>query len=228
MGKYSTPTQSEIERYAKTGYRDAPRPLQGWEAMGMCDVCGRAIRHHYFILSQDGNKFVAGSSCVRKTGDAGLTTALKEADKQQKREAREAEYAQRAREARLERERLDKEERAVYGGFTLLEHQEKFRSKAREDLADLVEPFIRYLFRLKGDFVRNMAELLAKEVLPSGRAAQVTKEILAKKAGRKNSKAYKKEYERVSQIWDDAILLERDSRMDLNRVKYLLSKESVR
>lgn len=47
------------------------------QAMGVCDHCGTGIRDCYQIKSSDGKSFVVGSSCVEKTGDAGLIKSYK-------------------------------------------------------------------------------------------------------------------------------------------------------
>jgi len=47
------------------------------QSMGVCDHCGTGIRDCYQIKSADGNTFVVGSSCVEKTGDAGLIKSYK-------------------------------------------------------------------------------------------------------------------------------------------------------
>lgn len=47
------------------------------QSMGVCDHCGTGIRDCYQIKSSDGKSFVVGSSCVEKTGDAGLIQSYK-------------------------------------------------------------------------------------------------------------------------------------------------------
>lgn len=47
------------------------------QSMGVCDHCGTGIRDCYQIKSGDGKTFVVGSSCVEKTGDAGLIKSYK-------------------------------------------------------------------------------------------------------------------------------------------------------
>ncbi len=47
------------------------------QAMGVCAHCGTGIADCYQIKSADGNTFVVGSSCVEKTGDAGLIKSYK-------------------------------------------------------------------------------------------------------------------------------------------------------
>lgn len=47
------------------------------QAMGVCAHCGTGIADCYQIKSAEGNTFVVGSSCVEKTGDAGLIKSYK-------------------------------------------------------------------------------------------------------------------------------------------------------
>ena len=47
------------------------------QAMGVCAHCGTGIADCYQIKSADGKVFVVGSSCVEKTGDAGLIKSYK-------------------------------------------------------------------------------------------------------------------------------------------------------
>ncbi len=47
------------------------------QAMGVCAHCGTGIADCYEIKSAEGNTFVVGSSCVEKTGDAGLIKSYK-------------------------------------------------------------------------------------------------------------------------------------------------------
>jgi hypothetical protein len=47
------------------------------QAMGVCAHCGTGIADCYKIRSADGKEFVVGSSCVEKTGDAGLIKSYK-------------------------------------------------------------------------------------------------------------------------------------------------------
>lgn len=47
------------------------------QPMGTCDYCGQGIAICCSILSADGRKFVVGSDCVARTGDAGIIRAYK-------------------------------------------------------------------------------------------------------------------------------------------------------
>lgn len=47
------------------------------QPMGTCDYCGQGIAICCSILSADGRKFVVGSDCVARTGDAGIIKGYK-------------------------------------------------------------------------------------------------------------------------------------------------------
>jgi len=47
------------------------------QPMGVCAHCGTGIADCYVIRSAEGHEFVVGSSCVEKTGDAGLLKSYK-------------------------------------------------------------------------------------------------------------------------------------------------------
>lgn len=64
-----------LKMFEKTyqAHPDAPR-----QPGGSCAHCGTAITIHCEIQSADGRKFVVGSTCVEKTGDAGLIRAFRQ------------------------------------------------------------------------------------------------------------------------------------------------------
>lgn len=47
------------------------------QPMGTCDYCGTGIADCCSIRSSDGKTFIVGTTCVNKTGDAGLIKAYK-------------------------------------------------------------------------------------------------------------------------------------------------------
>lgn len=85
-------TDTSTHRFELAGLGVAPFRVAGFEIRtyqachgapvqvgGSCDYCGTGIKNTYLIDSSDGRRFVVGSSCVRKTGDAGLKRAAKKA-----------------------------------------------------------------------------------------------------------------------------------------------------
>lgn len=57
-----------------------------------CDHCGTYITNLFFCESADGKKFVIGSTCAEKLGDAGLTKAVRREVANHRRELREAKW----------------------------------------------------------------------------------------------------------------------------------------
>lgn len=92
-------------RFVGVETRRGPIPLPGGgfagapgQPMGSCDYCGTGIADCYLIESADGRRFVVGSECVRKTGDAGLTAQVDKERSKRRKLAQEARI-QRARDA---------------------------------------------------------------------------------------------------------------------------------
>jgi hypothetical protein len=76
VGVASIPSPSLAEQNP-TAYNNALAMLPKGIGCGSCAHCGTAIMHNYIIVSSEGNKFVVGSECVMKTGDAGLIATVK-------------------------------------------------------------------------------------------------------------------------------------------------------
>lgn len=76
VGLYSIPSPTLAE-HNPTAYAaalaDMPRGLH----CGSCNFCGTAIMHNFIIESHDERRFVVGSDCVARTGDAGLLKATR-------------------------------------------------------------------------------------------------------------------------------------------------------
>jgi hypothetical protein len=51
--------------------------VHGLKMAGICDYCGHTLMNNFVIASKDNKKFVVGSECVAKTGDAGLIEKVK-------------------------------------------------------------------------------------------------------------------------------------------------------
>ncbi len=80
-----------VTGYAEKTYQAGPdAPIQ---AGATCDYCGTSIKDVFYIKGTDGEVFKVGSTCVGKTGDAGLrkvVDAKVRELKTQRRHAREA------------------------------------------------------------------------------------------------------------------------------------------
>jgi hypothetical protein len=161
----------------------------------------------YLIVSSDGHKFAVGCECVRKTGDAGLTDKTKALKRQADREKRAA-----ARQAAYERA-LDKQ-REKNGGLTDHEvWQQGQEAKRREEdrkkerRANILQGLAARMRDGKGGFRDSVAATLREGGLPYGRGWDLTCEILAKQEGRRGSKAYDAEYDKIEATLEAAEII---------------------
>ena len=82
---------------------DLPRDL----SIGSCAYCGMGIKYNFIVKGATGRRFVVGSECVNRTGDAGLVKAVKGERTRIAREKRDMRRSQAAaeRKAAYEAER---------------------------------------------------------------------------------------------------------------------------
>lgn len=171
---------------------------------GTCNYCGQPIMNCYLINSADGHKFAVGCECVRKTGDAGLVNKQKALKRQADREKRAAQ-----RQAAYEKELQSQRDRN--GGKTdyeLRQEREEEKKRQREELArrraEILGEFASYLRDGRGGFRDSVAYSLDHGDLPTGRGWDIACDIIAKQEGRRGSKAYDKEYDRVEAAFEKA------------------------
>lgn len=188
-------------------YNNALRDLPPDFGCGTCHYCGQAIMNCYLIVSSDGHKFAVGCECVRKTGDAGLTDKTKALKRQADREKKAA-----ARQAAYERE-LEKQ-REANGGFTdgelydaQREDKRRVEERKRERRINILQGLAARMRDGRGGFRDSVAATLAEGGLPFGRGWDLTCEILAKQEGRRGSKAYDAEYEKIEATLEAAELI---------------------
>lgn len=168
---------------------------------GSCDYCYTGILYEFWIMSADGKRSKVGCECIRKAKDHKLLRVSELAKRkilQEKRAyAREAE-----RQAELERQR------AHNGGLTnweLARKLEKEQMAEREAIGR--ERGFRYkdiIARLrdgKGGFRDSIADQLAMGRLPVGRGLDITIDILARQEGRRGSKKYDAEVDRLEALF---------------------------
>lgn len=108
VGLFSLPSQSLLESNP-TAYNNAMAEMPRGLGCGSCKFCGTGIMHNFIIESRDAKRFVVGSDCVAKTGDAGLRKQTRAARLTVVREQR----ATRRQMARAEREAIWAAERAA-------------------------------------------------------------------------------------------------------------------
>jgi aminopeptidase N len=112
VGVASLPSPSLAE-HNPDAYNNALRMLPRDIGLGSCNYCGMAIMHNFIIEDCTGGKrFVVGSDCVARTGDAGLIKAVRgerlkvvrakrEVIRSMKRSEREAQWAKEREERRV-------------------------------------------------------------------------------------------------------------------------------
>lgn len=204
VGVAELPSKALLEAGNVEGYNNHMRSLPLEYGLGTCYVCGMALMVNYLIRDAEGKKFVVGCECVKKTGDTILTNEMNEARKARERAKRAAKreenrikrYAARSAAryaAELENWGLHPEDMRVI----VLEAAKERRAANLAVLADSLEDG-------RGGFCDSVADGLRKGDLPSGRGMTIMLEILGKKKGRKNSKAYKAEVARLEAIIESA------------------------
>lgn len=208
IGVWSYPSQSLLE--ANPSAYNSEMAQKPDCVHGTCDHCGMPLTHFFMIQNADGKRYSVGSSCIHKAGDGKLVTAAKAAERQRQRKVRQAKAAEKRKAQRIEAERKLEEERRCNGGATLWEVAEAERMNAEHDelLARKAENPDLALFAAtlrdgKGGFCDSIARDMDRGYWPEGNAKHITMEILAKLAGRKNSKAYSAEYERLERIFPE-------------------------
>lgn len=191
--------------------RQLPKHLVG--GCGTCQNCGMAITVICIVKDSEGRSYGVGSDCVDKTGDKALGDPAKVAvarrRNQMRREARE-QARQVAHEKWLDtvcneagetnRQRLDREaaERKA------LEDSRKVREQTA---AELLAPLALLLSDGRLGFRDSVAAEMERGQVPCGRGREIAIDILARYAGRRNSKAFRAEVDRLDAIFDKAELI---------------------
>ena len=78
----------------------------------------------------------------------------------------------------------------------------------KKQLVAILAPLAEQMRDGGGGFRDSVADEMARGSLPSGRGRSITIDILAKAAGRRNSKAYEDAYDAVTTIFEQAETLE--------------------
>lgn len=58
-------------------YRMAMADLPRGLSIGSCAYCGMGLKYNFIVMGATGRRFVVGSECVNRTGDAGLVKSVK-------------------------------------------------------------------------------------------------------------------------------------------------------
>lgn len=200
VGVVEIPSASLAE-HNPDGYNNAMRALPKDFFVGTCGVCGRGLMVNYLIESADGKKFSVGCECVMKSGDRGL---INKADAERRRRNRERDRARRDEKRRREREAREAEERKRNGGKTDAEiRREKADAEARKQekrrkkTVKVLQPLADRLRDGRGRFRDSVAADLERGLIPYKRGWDLVVEILAKQEGRRGSKTYEEEADRI-------------------------------
>ena len=154
-----------------------------------CAFCGVALVHNAIVQDATGKRFVVGTDCVSKVGDAGLVNAVRHAQNTAKRVAKQV-AANAAREADLAAQR------AANGGRTNWEvrrdaakaEQDALRAKfsvANAWLIDFLNPADTGFY---GSVARDLQTRPISSLSP--RCVSIVRDIWSKTAGRSGSKAF--------------------------------------
>ncbi len=211
VGMVSIPSATLAEQNTdayNNALRELPRDLIG--GCGTCSNCGMAIMNICIVRDGQGRRYGVGIDCIAKIDDPALCDAAKVAVAKHQRAVRR----QRNEVKRQERHRafdgmFSTDPRAHYGE-TNLQLRERLNAEAVAALSErnalgarrglILKPLADALRDGRGGFCDSIANDLARGVVPSGRGLAITLDILAKRAGRRNSAAYEAELNRVSDI----------------------------
>lgn len=172
----------------------------GWQ----CQHCYRPLMHFCIISNAAGEKSVVGTTCCGKTGDAKLVTAAKAAERERQRELRKV-------RAEAKREKQHREAMARHtaeceanGGVSDFERDQATKMNAEHDAAKAFaasNPEMMGIANALEDGSNGFRDSVARSIRAgeslSDRAASIVCDIMAKFEGRRNSKAYNAEYDRV-------------------------------
>lgn len=172
-----------------------------------CDHCGTAIEHHYVLRDAKGDKYCVGSSCIAKVGNVLNLSDAEAAERKRQRDLRRARKEAKREQQRLAHEaRLDAQ-RKRNGGLTdnelAMQKMEQERKQQRIANEQKFAYFIDGLSEAYGYFAKDVAQGLREGRQPSGRGVTIMLEIIAKTAGRKNSKAYEAAYAEAQEKWGE-------------------------
>lgn len=161
--------------------------------IGSCDHCGTGIVHHFVITDARGDLFKVGSTCIEQLGQQSLVSARDAVIREEARRKRADARAHKRLSRQLEFEAQRQAERDRNGGLTddelAAQERERREQELRWGLCDVVYP-VRQVLCAAGDFGNRMVQLMQAGETPSVNAFRICVEILAKRAGRKGSRAY--------------------------------------
>jgi len=196
VGLYTLPSTDLAEKNP-SAYNAQLNAMPRGYGIGSCGVCGMGLTNNYLINSADGKKFAVGCDCVGKTNDSKL---ISETHAKKLKVAREK--AQIARDAKNEARRVAREaelqaQRDRNDGLTDYEWNQKTAQDEAQARREANRSKVAYfLDHLSTDgFAGDLRSSIENGVLPRGRGLTIMLSIIAKTAGRTNSKAYNAKYD---------------------------------
>lgn len=173
-----------------------------------CDHCGAGIEHHYIIRDANGSEFCVGSTCIDKVGAVLNLSDAEAAERKRQKELRQARAEAKREAKRIAREAELDAQRERNGGLTDRELAEQNRREQirleREANLNRFEYFISHLLSDGGYFAKDLATSLKEGRQLYGRGVDIMLDIIAKSAGRRNSKAYNAKLEEATIKWGQA------------------------
>lgn len=202
VGYASLPSTSLAEANVEA-YNNAMRMAVASGAKGVCDYCGALLTNHFIIKDADGKRFCVGCDCVMKIKSEDSMLA-DEVHREKLRIERVARAEKKDRERLERREATLAKQRERNGGLTDLElHQKAVEEKRLAGLKKGLQ-WAEYAAKLEmvgGNFAESVAAGLRAGELPRGRGMDIMLDILSKLAGRRGSKAFDAEMERLQEIF---------------------------
>lgn len=197
---------ASLAEHNVSGYNNAMRGAnEQARAYGVslcsCNVCGMSLQNNVVVRNAEGNHFVVGLDCARKSGDHQLVTQAKKVQLQRDRAKREEKREQRRMESIERHQRELEAQRQRNGGLTDAEVAEKVRQEELEARRAVMTEkngwLIDVLVCQRGDFCESLArELETSEINgKSDRVVSILRDIYAKSHGRRGSKKYEAAYD---------------------------------
>ncbi len=180
IGFFSLPSLSLAEENPQA-YNNAiaAAPL----GSGACEHCGTGIRHHVIICDETGRQAFIGTTCAEQVGSEDVRRCVRE-------------------HKTSEQIALEDVERSACNAKTSA--LEVARKEKRARVAVKVSGLADQLADGRNGFCDSVARGLREGDLPTGRGLSIVIDILAKKHGRRGSKAYNAAWDTVAAQFDDA------------------------
>lgn len=180
VGFFSLPTPSLAE-HNPAAYAAAMSEVPA--GAGSCSHCGTGILHHVIVADASGKQSFIGTTCALKIGSEPVRRCVRERKTSAQLAAEDA-----AREARNEATRKAEAELAA--------RRARVAAKVKGIAAKLADG--------RNGFRDSIARELNNGILPTGRAMNITLDILSSQEGRRNSKAYSAAWERYESLFASA------------------------